>query len=123
MRYSLITSSCIDTEARLKWKRRGGIQVATCLYRQRQNYSQRYHLTRSAQAAETQGVCVVSYGSTRDFPAFYSRKSGHLAPYHVNSAEEVAAMIHSLDQLQVQSGLLLAVPVPEEDQLIDGNCK
>uniref|UniRef100_A0A1B6M7Z3 Carbohydrate kinase PfkB domain-containing protein n=1 Tax=Graphocephala atropunctata TaxID=36148 RepID=A0A1B6M7Z3_9HEMI len=74
---------------------------------------------RTLEYLETQGVCVATFGPTSDFPAFYTRRSGHLAPYQVTSAEEAANLVHSLDQLQLQSGLLIAVPVPEENQLID----
>jgi len=38
-------------------------------------------------------VSVVTYGETREFPAFFSRHSGHKAPYNVTSPSEAATMI------------------------------
>ena len=43
---------------------------------------------------ETQGVCVASYGDSRAFPAFYTRDSGHKAPYNVTSASDAASLVH-----------------------------
>ncbi|XP_049773920.1 pseudouridine-5'-phosphate glycosidase-like isoform X1 [Schistocerca cancellata] len=63
---------------------------------------------------ETQGVTVVTYGKNKDFPAFYSASSGFSSPYNVETTEEAARMLHSLLQAQLNSGMLLAVPVPEE---------
>ncbi|XP_054283988.1 uncharacterized protein LOC129000928 [Macrosteles quadrilineatus] len=74
---------------------------------------------RTLEYLETQGVCVVVYGSSRQFPAFYCEKSEFLAPYSLSTPEEVAALVQSQQELQLQSGTLLAVPVPREHQLID----
>ena len=69
---------------------------------------------------ETQGVCVASYGDTRAFPAFYTRDSGHKAPYSVTSATEAARLVHENLRLGIGSGVLLGVPIPE-DQAADGD--
>ena len=69
---------------------------------------------------ETQGVCVASYGDTRAFPAFYTRDSGHKAPYNVTSASEAARLVHENLRLNIGSGVLLGVPIPE-DQAADGD--
>lgn len=42
---------------------------------------------------ETQGVCVATYGASRNFPAFFSPQSGFTSPYHVCSPEEAAKLI------------------------------
>lgn len=63
---------------------------------------------------ETQGVFVATFGGGRDFPAFYSRKSGCYAPYCVENAFEAAQIIHRHRELDLQSGMLFAVPVPEK---------
>ncbi|KAF5298488.1 hypothetical protein FQR65_LT01267 [Abscondita terminalis] len=63
---------------------------------------------------ETQGVFVASYGNHKAFPAFYSRTSNCEAPYNVASAFEAANIIRSHFKLGLNSGLLFAVPVPEE---------
>ena len=69
---------------------------------------------------ETQGVCVASYGDTRVFPAFYTRDSGYKAPYNVTSASEAARLVHENLRLNIGSGVLLGVPIPE-DQAADGD--
>jgi pseudouridine-5'-phosphate glycosidase/pseudouridine kinase len=63
---------------------------------------------------ETEGVFVATFGDTTDFPAFYSRKSGCHAPYSVGTAAEAAKIIHWNRTLNLQSGMLFAVPVPEQ---------
>lgn len=63
---------------------------------------------------ETEGVFVATFGDTTDFPAFYSRKSGCHAPYSVETAAEAAKIIHWNRTLNLQSGMLFAVPVPEQ---------
>ncbi|KAL3282123.1 hypothetical protein HHI36_005320 [Cryptolaemus montrouzieri] len=68
---------------------------------------------------ETQGVFVATYGATKDFPAFYSRKSGCQAPYSIPNATEAARIISSTRNMNLQSGMLFAVPVPEEYALND----
>lgn len=42
---------------------------------------------------ETQGVCVATYGTSKDFPAFFSPQSGFTSPYQVNNPEEAASLI------------------------------
>ncbi|XP_036376219.1 uncharacterized protein zgc:136858 [Megalops cyprinoides] len=69
---------------------------------------------RTLEFLETQGVCVATFGKSKDFPAFFSPQSGFTAPYHVADAEEAAALIESMLSLGLQSGLLVAVPIPEE---------
>ena len=50
---------------------------------------------RTLEYLETEGVTVASFGGSdsRDFPAFFSAKSGYQAPYNITSAEEVARVI------------------------------
>ena len=66
---------------------------------------------------ETQGVCVATVGDSAEFPAFYCRSSGCKSPYHVTSPQEAARLVKSMLDLNIRSGLLLAVPVPEKDAL------
>ncbi|CAG4922765.1 unnamed protein product [Colias eurytheme] len=63
---------------------------------------------------ETQGVTVCSFGESKQFPAFYTRRSGHEAPYNVVSAEHAARVLHAARTLHLSSGTVVAVPVPEE---------
>jgi len=65
---------------------------------------------------ETQGVPVVGYG-TNEFPAFYSRSSGLPVDVRCDMPEEVAAILRARDALKLPGGILVAVPVPPEDEL------
>ncbi|XP_049429972.1 uncharacterized protein zgc:136858 isoform X2 [Epinephelus fuscoguttatus] len=69
---------------------------------------------RTLEFLETQGVCVATYGGSRNFPAFFSPQSGFSSPYQVCNPEEAAKLIVSTLSLGLQSGVLLAVPIPEE---------
>ncbi|TSK28061.1 Pseudouridine-metabolizing bifunctional protein C1861.05 [Bagarius yarrelli] len=69
---------------------------------------------RTLEFLETQGVCVATYGESTSFPAFFSQKSGYASPYNVHNAKEAAELIESTFCLGLQSGVLLAVPLPEE---------
>ncbi|NXO01812.1 YOW5 protein, partial [Rhinopomastus cyanomelas] len=69
---------------------------------------------RTLEYLETQGVCVAAFGESREFPAFFSRWSGFQAPYHVRDEEEAAELIATALGLGLSSGVLLAVPCPQE---------
>lgn len=64
---------------------------------------------------ETKGVTVASYQSdAKDFPAFYTRKSGSKVPYNLSEPNEAANLISTAKNLNLNSGILIAVPVPNE---------
>lgn len=65
---------------------------------------------------ETQGVPVLVHGSD-EFPSFFSRSSGHAAPLRVDSAAEVAAVMRSAWDLGLRSGIVVANPIPPEDEI------
>ncbi|XP_055938833.1 uncharacterized protein LOC129968698 isoform X2 [Argiope bruennichi] len=69
---------------------------------------------RTLEYLETLGVCVAAFGASKDFPAFFTPKSNFKAPCNVESYEEAARLIDSRNQLQLESGILIAVPIPEE---------
>lgn len=70
---------------------------------------------RTLELLETQGVLVAAYRSEgNEFPAFYTRKSGVKAPYGFDSAEEAANVIKTAIDMDLESGLLIGVPIPEE---------
>ncbi|XP_031139138.1 pseudouridine-metabolizing bifunctional protein C1861.05 [Sander lucioperca] len=69
---------------------------------------------RTLEFLETQGVCVATYGASKNFPAFFSPQSGFTSPYQVCNPEEAAKLIASTLSLGLQSGVLLAVPISEE---------
>ncbi|XP_077294269.1 uncharacterized protein LOC143916882 [Arctopsyche grandis] len=69
---------------------------------------------RTLEFLETQGVCVATYGPTSEFPAFYTRSSGFQSPCRTSSPQEAARMLKATIDLELNSGLLIAVPIPEE---------
>ncbi|KAJ0029429.1 hypothetical protein NQD34_004426 [Periophthalmus magnuspinnatus] len=94
---------------------------------------------RTLEFLETQGVCVATYGSSKNFPAFFSPQSGFSSPHQVCNPKEAAALIGkqsfrtiyiassccrnicnrcvasaSALSLGLQSGILFAVPIPAE---------
>jgi len=64
---------------------------------------------------ETLSVPVVGYG-TRQFPAFWLRESGHELDWSVDSAADVARIMAARDELGSRSGLIVANPIPLEQQ-------
>lgn len=73
---------------------------------------------RTLEYLETQGVCVATLNGAGeqglDFPAFYTRSSGHRVPYAFRDAVDVAAAIDVALKLRLQSGMVIGVPVPQE---------
>ncbi|XP_006633626.3 uncharacterized protein [Lepisosteus oculatus] len=69
---------------------------------------------RTLEYLETLGVCVATFGKSRDFPAFFSPQSGFSSPYNVADAKEASELIAHALSLGLQSGVLVAVPIPEE---------
>lgn len=65
---------------------------------------------------ETQGVPVIGMGIDT-LPAFYTRSSGLQIDVRVETAEDAARIIAAAMRLRMQHGLLIAVPVPEADEL------
>ena len=70
-------------------------------------------IPRTLEYLETQGVCVASYG-TDEFPAFFTPHSGCKAPCRADNPHQAAAMIAALHDLNLQSGMVLAVPIPQQ---------
>ncbi|CRK98919.1 CLUMA_CG012023, isoform A, partial [Clunio marinus] len=72
-------------------------------------------IPRTMEYLETQGVFVSTYQVTdKEFPAFYTRKSGVKAPYNFVDAEDAAKCIRRSHQLGLKSGILIGVPVPDQ---------
>ena len=65
---------------------------------------------------ETLGVPVLTYGSD-DFPSFYSRASGHKTPLRLDTPEEIAAMLNSKWQMGIQGSVLIANPIPADQEV------
>ncbi|KAF9572116.1 hypothetical protein EC968_010369 [Mortierella alpina] len=66
---------------------------------------------------ETEGVTVVTYGHTTDFPAFFTRTSGFHSMVNVESPKEAAAMIAANHAVNLQSGIVFGVPIAEADAM------
>ena len=64
---------------------------------------------------ETMGVPVVSYG-TDYFPDFFTRNSGVKTVFRLDTPEECAAMIRGSDAVKLRTGMIFAVPVPEDKE-------
>jgi pseudouridylate synthase len=73
-------------------------------------------LPRTREWLETNGVSVLGW-QCDELPAFYSRKSGLEIDERVETAEEVAAIAKSRDELNLQNSILLTVPVPSEFEI------
>ena len=65
---------------------------------------------------ETSGVPVVTYG-TEDFPAFYSSKSGFKSECRLDDPAEIAGLIKAKHDLGLAGGMLIACPIPAEDEI------
>jgi len=72
-------------------------------------------LPKTLEYLETAGVPVVGFG-TDEFPAFYSRKSGLKAPVRFDDVIALAKMIRTHWDLGLSSGVLIANPIPAEDE-------
>ncbi|MFF8583582.1 pseudouridine-5'-phosphate glycosidase [Streptomyces althioticus] len=72
------------------------------------------------QRLETLGVAVAGYGTDR-FPGFYLSDSGHPVDWRLDTPEEVARVMRAQDALGgPESALIVANPVPEDEQLDPG---
>lgn len=65
---------------------------------------------------ETQGVPVVGY-QTDELPAFYSRGSGIALNQRADTPQDVARIAYAHWALGFRQGLILTVPVPEEEAI------
>lgn len=65
---------------------------------------------------ETLNVPVIGY-QTDEFPAFYSRESGFGVDYNASSAEKIASIMKTKWDLGIRGGILIACPIPEEDEI------
>ncbi|MFK8102677.1 MAG: pseudouridine-5'-phosphate glycosidase [Saprospiraceae bacterium] len=65
---------------------------------------------------ETQGVPVVGY-QTKEFPAFYTRKSGLNVDYKVDQPLGIAQALRAKWDLGINGGVLIANPIPTAAQM------
>ena len=65
---------------------------------------------------ETLGVGVAGFG-TDHFPGFYLSDSGHPVTWRIDTPENVAAALRARDALGLDSTLVIANPLPPDEQL------
>jgi pseudouridine-5'-phosphate glycosidase len=68
-------------------------------------------LPKTLEVLETHGVPVIAYGQD-EFPAFWSRASGLIAPLRMDSPGAIAAAHRMRAQLGLPGGQLIANPIP-----------
>lgn len=59
---------------------------------------------RTLEYLETQGVCVATYGPTRQFPAFFTSQSGFESACNVTGVDEAANLVNTTLALGLQNG-------------------
>ena len=66
---------------------------------------------------ETLGVCVYTLAEdgSKEFPSFFTSKSGFEAPYNCRDESEAAKLIHTNMMTGLNMGMLIGVPIPEEN--------
>lgn len=73
-------------------------------------------VTATLERLETLNVGVVGFGSI-NFPGFYLSDSGHTLDWSVDDVNEVADIVAMRSELRISSALIVANPLPIEDQL------
>lgn len=71
---------------------------------------------RTLEYLETKGVPVVGY-QTNSLPGFYIRESGFAVDYRIETAEDAATAMKAKWDLQLNGGMVIANPIPEEHAL------
>jgi pseudouridine-5'-phosphate glycosidase len=61
---------------------------------------------------ETYGVPVIGY-QTEEFPAFYSRQSGHRVDHRLDTPGDIARLLKVKWEMNLRGGALITNPVPE----------
>jgi pseudouridine-5'-phosphate glycosidase len=73
-------------------------------------------LPRTLEYLETRGVPVIGFGTDR-FPAFWSRTSDLPVPLRLDTPEAIADLMNAKEALGLTGGLLVANPVPADDEI------
>ncbi|KAJ3580244.1 hypothetical protein NPX13_g319 [Xylaria arbuscula] len=78
-------------------------------------------IPRTLEYLETQGVLVSTFADGRtgdiDLPGFWARESGIKSPFVVQDEEHAAAILLAQERLKIETGLLMANPVPVEHEI------
>jgi pseudouridine-5'-phosphate glycosidase len=51
---------------------------------------------------------------TKEFPAFFTPHSGFPASFQVDSEEQCAKLLHFQKNTKIETGIVIAVPIPNE---------
>ncbi|CAI9091664.1 OLC1v1026739C1 [Oldenlandia corymbosa var. corymbosa] len=70
-------------------------------------------IPRTLEYLKTQGVCVAAY-KTDEFPTFFTPISGCKTPCRIDTPKDCTRLIDGNLKLNLQSGILIAVPIPQE---------
>ena len=73
-------------------------------------------LALTLEVLESHGVPVVGFG-TDDFPAFYSRQSGHMLAMRCDTAAGVAKLMKAKWAMGLEGGIVIANPIPLEHEI------
>lgn len=73
-------------------------------------------IERTLEYLETKGIPVVTFGQD-EFPSFYSSKSGYTSPLRLDTADEIAAMLHTKWNLGLEGTVLIANPLPSAQEI------
>jgi len=73
-------------------------------------------LPKTLEVLESLGVPVLAYQQD-NLPAFWSRDSGLRCPLRVDSVSEIVSFLQARESLQLSGGVLIANPVPVEDEI------
>ena len=73
-------------------------------------------LPRTVETLETLGVPVFGF-RTKEFPAFYRRESGLPVDHTFETIEEMAAAVAAHFAIGMGTGVLIANPIPEDEQM------
>jgi pseudouridine-5'-phosphate glycosidase len=73
-------------------------------------------LPRTVEMLETLGVPVLGFG-TDEFPAFYRRSSGQRVDRRCDAVDDLAGVVRAHWALGLTTGVLIANPIPEADEL------
>lgn len=78
-------------------------------------------IPRTLEYLETHGVLVATFADGRSgdvqLPAFWARESGLKSPFVVQDEKQAAAMILAQERLEIESGMVLANPIPAEYEI------
>ena len=71
---------------------------------------------KTLEVLETQGVPVVGY-KTNSLPAFWTKESDLDIPLRMDTTSEISDFLKVRDELHLNSGILVANPIPEKDEI------